>query len=473
MSRILMVSSEAAPFAKTGGLADVLGALPPQLNALGDECAVVLPRYGSMDASKAEKVYSGLRVYLGGGFYECDILKLVHEGTTFFLVEHPGLYGRDGFYGDRYGDYGDNHIRFAVLCGAALGIARYLFKADIFHCHDWQAGLLPLFVKNFVTGDPAFYGAKTVFTIHNLGYQGLMPRDRLWEAGVEDRFYRSDLLEFNGAASLLKSGIVFADALTTVSPRYAQEIQTPEYGFGMDGLLRARSASLHGLLNGCDYNDWDPETDRHLKANYSLADLSGKAICKQALLDEFGLGHRFSRPLIGIVSRLAYQKGFDLVGTVLDEMLGWRDATLVVLGSGEKPTEDLFAGFAAKYPDRMIFWHGFNNALAHRIEAGSDFFLMPSRYEPCGLNQMYSLKYGTLPIVRATGGLDDTIDGDTGFKFWRFESWDLAECLRNALAVYADPVRFKKMQLAAMGKDYSWAQSARGYSQLYRELLQR
>jgi starch synthase len=471
MPRVLMVSSEAAPFAKTGGLADVLGALPAALNANGDTCAVVLPRYGSIDATAAEKVYSNLRVYLGGGYYECDILRLERGGTSFFFVEHPGLYGRDGIYGDRFGEYGDNHVRYAVLCGAAIGIARYLFPADIFHCHDWQAGLLPLFLKNFVTGDPSFYRSKTVFTIHNLGYQGFVRRERLWEAGVEDRFYRSDLLEFNGVASLLKSGIVFADALTTVSARYAAEIQTPEYGFGLDGLLRSRGAVLTGILNGCDYEEWDPATDKHIAANYTAETLEGKKVCKQALLDEFAFGRRIDRPLIGIVSRLAHQKGFDLVGPVLDEMLGWRDATLIVLGSGEDNLESLFAGFSAKYPDRMIFWNGYNNALAHRIEAGADLFLMPSRYEPCGLNQMYSLRYGTLPVVRATGGLDDTIDGETGFKFWRFDSWDLAECLRVALAACGDADRLKAMRQTAMSRDYSWTQSARRYSALYRRLL--
>lgn len=471
MSRILMVSSEAAPFAKTGGLADVLGALPPELHALGDTCAVVLPRYGSIDVSSAEKVYQGMRVYLGGGYYECDIFRLERRGVSFFFVEHLGLFGRDGFYGDRYGDFGDNHIRYALLCGAAIGIARHLFPTDIFHCHDWQAGLLPLFLKNFLVGDPAFYGAKTVFTIHNLGYQGLVPRDRLWEAGVEDRFFRSDLLEFNGAASLLKAGIVFADQITTVSPRYAQEIQTPEYGFGMDGLLRARQASLLGILNGCDYDEWNPATDRYLSAPYSAADPSGKALCKQALLAEFGMEARQDRPLLGIVSRLAHQKGFDLLSGVLDEMLGWRDMTLIALGSGESDVENLLWHFAGKYRDRMIFWQGYNNGLSHRIEAGADLFLMPSRYEPCGLNQMYSLRYGTLPVVRATGGLDDTIDADTGFKFWRFDPWDLAECLRHALAVYADRPRFAAMQKNAMLRDYSWKRSAASYSQLYRDLL--
>jgi starch synthase len=473
MSRVLMVSSEAAPFAKTGGLADVLGALPAELNALGDECAVVMPRYGSIDVRAEERVYSGLRVYLGGGYYDCDVFRKTFRGTPFFFIEHLGLYGRDGIYGDRYGEFGDNAVRYAVLCGAALGVARSLFPAQIFHAHDWQGGLLPLFIKNFVTGDPAFYGARTVFSIHNLGYQGLLPRHKLWDVGVEDRFYRSDLLEFHGAASLLKAGIVFADALTTVSPRYAQEIQTPEYGFGLDGLLRARRQVLTGILNGCDYDQWNPETDPYLAANYSAADLTGKAVCKQALLDEFGLGRRTARPVLGIVSRLAHQKGFDLLGGVLDEFLGWRDVTLIALGSGERETENLFAGFAAKYPDRMIFWHGFNNALAHRIEAGSDFFLMPSRYEPCGLNQMYSLRYGTLPVVRATGGLDDTIDGEVGFKFWRFDSWDLAECLRYALTVYENPPRMEHMRVAAMKRDYSWAKSARAYSQLYRDLLAR
>lgn len=471
MSRVLMVSSEAAPFAKTGGLADVLGALPPELNALGDECAVVLPRYGAIDVSKAEKVYERMRVYLGGGFYECDIFKIVHRDTPFFFVDQLGLYGRDGFYGDRFGEYGDNHVRYAALCAAALGIARYLFPTQIFHCHDWQAGLLPLFLRNFVTGDPAFYGAKTVFTIHNLGYQGLVARSKLWDAGVEDRFYADGSIEFNGAASLLKAGLVYADALTTVSKRYAAEIQTPEYGFGLDGLLRARSAQLEGILNGCDYDEWNPETDPDLASNYSVAKPAGKADCKLALLKEFGMGKRATRPLIGVVSRLAHQKGFDLVGTVLDEMLGWRDSTMIVLGSGDGEVESMFNHYANKYPDRLIFWRGYNNGLAHRIEAGSDLFLMPSRYEPCGLNQMYSLRYGTLPVVRATGGLDDTIDPETGFKFWRFESWDLAECLRYALSVYADQTRFQTMQVTAMGRDYSWAKSAQKYSNLYRRLL--
>ena len=471
MSRVLMISSEAAPFAKTGGLADVLGALPPELNALGDQCAVVLPRYGSIDVSNAEKVYAGMRVYLGSSFYECDIYKIVRRNTPFFFVDNLGLYGRDGFYGDRYGDYGDNHVRYAALCAAALGIARYLFPTQIFHCHDWQAGLLPLFLKNFVTGDPAFYGAKSLFTIHNLGYQGLVPRAKLWDAGVEDRFYEDGRIEFNGAASLLKAGLVFSDALTTVSKRYAQEIQTPEFGFGLEGLLRSRSGALQGILNGCDYNDWNPEIDPRIAAKFSAAKPAGKADCKLALLKEFGMEKRVTRPLIGIVSRLAYQKGFDLVGTVLDEMLGWRDSTMIVLGSGEEGLEGMFGHFAAKYPDRLIFWRGFNDALSHRIEAGADLFLMPSRYEPCGLNQMYSLRYGTLPVVRATGGLDDTIDAETGFKFWRFESWDLAECLRHALAVYADQTRFRTMQQTAMGRDYSWAKSAQQYSSLYRELL--
>jgi starch synthase len=468
-----MVSSEAAPFAKTGGLADVLGSLPPALCALGVDCAVVLPRYASIDVTLAECVYNGMRVYLGGGYYEVDIFRRDVRGVAFFFVEHAGLYGRDGIYGDRFGEFGDNPVRYAVLCGAALGVARYLFPTDIFHCHDWQGGLVPLYLKNLGAGDPALHNVRSVFTIHNLGYQGLVARDRLWDLGVEDRFYRSDLIELNGMASLLKAGIVFADALTTVSPRYAAEIQTPEYGYGLDGLLRARSAVLTGLLNGCDYGEWNPEMDPYLAANFSAGDLTGKQKCKQALLDEFGLGDRVHKPLLGIVSRLAHQKGFDLLDGVLDEMLGYRDLTLVVLGSGDRDVENLFWAFAARYPRNLIFWHGFNHPLAHRIEAGSDLFLMPSRYEPCGLNQIYSLRYGALPVVRATGGLDDTVDAETGFKFWRFDSWDLAECLRHALAVYAEPARFRAMQQAAMRKDFSWAKSAQRYLDLYQLVLNR
>jgi starch synthase len=471
MSRVLMISSEATPFAKTGGLADVLGALPPALVEAGEEVAVVIPRYGSIDVAEAELVYSRLRVYLGGGYYECDIYRRMHRGVPFFFVRHDGLFGRDGIYGDLFGEFGDNHVRFAVLCGAALGIARYLFPTDIFHCHDWQAGLLPLFLKNFVRSDPAFRHAKSILTIHNLGYQGLVAASRLGEAGVEAGFYRPDLVEFNGVASLLKAGVVFADALTTVSPRYAQEIQTSEYGYQMDGLLRSRSGVLSGILNGCDYSEWNPETDPFLAANFSGEDLSGKEVCKAALLGEFGMERRMSRPLIGIVSRFAHQKGFELLRPLFDELLGWLDVSLIALGSGEKPVEDMFQFFANKYPDRMIFWRGYNNPLAHRIEAGSDYFLMPSRYEPCGLNQMYSLRYGTLPIVRATGGLDDTIDGETGFKFWRFDSWDLGECLRYALGVYGDAARLDTMRRTAMARDYSWESSARQYAELYQRLL--
>jgi starch synthase len=470
VARILMVSSEAAPLAKTGGLADVLGALPRALAGFGHETAVVLPRYGKIDLKKARRVWDHLTVWLGWARYDTTVW-LADLPTPVYLVDAPALFDRPGLYGEAGLDYPDNHIRFAVFAKAALAVARHIFRTDIFHCHDWQAGLLPVYLRANYAFDPTFLGKKTVFTIHNLGYQGLFPRSVLHEVGLDETVFRPDGVEFFGQVSYLKGGITYADALTTVSPTYAREIQTPELGFGLDGTLAARAGALSGILNGVEYDEWNPETDPYLPARYSAADLSGKHACKRELLREFGLPEdALERPLIGIVSRFTRQKGADLIAEVAEQIAG-EGLYLVALGTGEPEYEEFFRRMNAEHPDRIAVKVGFDNALAHQIEAGADIFLMPSRYEPCGLNQIYSLRYGTVPVVRATGGLDDTIEEGTGFKFSEYSGAALMEALRAAAATYAERDTWSAMATRGMAKDFSWKSSAAAYSALYGRLL--
>ena len=464
-----MVSSEAAPLAKTGGLADVVGALPAALQALGDQVAVVIPRYASIDLTRARRVWDRVPVFLGKASFDASVY-LYPEEFPLYLVDCPELFDRPGLYGDGAGDYPDNHIRFAVLSRVALAVARFLFRTEVFHCHDWQAGLLPVYLHTSFSADPTFLGVKTVFTIHNLGYQGLFPRTAVDDAALPASVFRPDAMEFYGRFSYIKGGIVFADALTTVSPTYAQEIQTPEYGWGLDGVLRARSPVLHGILNGVDYRAWNPENDPLIPANYSARDLSGKRICKQHLLAEVGLPpEAIDLPLAGVISRFAHQKGMDLIAEIAGDMIA-EGMCLVVLGNGEPWAEDFFRRMAAEYPGRVAAKIGFDNGLAHRIEAGADLFLMPSRYEPSGLNQMYSLRYGTVPVVRATGGLNDTIDEATGFKFVEYSGQALMGAVRAAGEAFSNPDGWKAMMLRGMKQDFSWNRSAASYSALYREL---
>ena len=433
-----MVSPEAAPFAKTGGLADVLGSLPQALRRRGDEAAVVLPRYAQVPLDGARRIYNDLRIQLGASSYAADIYSVQHDGVPFFLVENAALFHRETFYGPGGEDYPDNHIRFAVFCHAALGVIRWIFRPDVVHCHDWQAALAPVYMRRRFATDPTFMGIRTLFTIHNLGYPGLFPKEVLPAIGLDQGVFTPDLMEFWGKVNFLKGGIVFSDAISTVSEGYAREIQTPELGFGLDGLLRARAGVLHGILNGVDYREWSPETDRFIARNYSAADLSGKQVCKRALLEEFGLpSGDLDRPVIGIVSRFTAQKGFDLIAGIAAQLAA-EDLYLVALGAGDTAYEELFRELAAAHPQRIAVRVAYDNQLAHRIEAGSDMFLMPSRYEPCGLNQMYSLRYGTVPIVRATGGLDDTIEETTGFKFSGYTGEALLGAVRQALATWRD-----------------------------------
>jgi starch synthase len=465
-----MVSSEAAPLAKTGGLADVVGALPSALRALGDDVAVLIPRYGTIDLKGTRRVYDNLPIYLGATRFDTSIYQAPAE-YPLYLVDCPSLYDRPGLYGESGVDYPDNHIRFAVLSRAALAVARVVFRTDIFHCHDWQSGTLPVYLRTTFANDPTFLGVKTLFTIHNLGYQGLFPRSILPAVALDPAVFRPAALEFYGNVSYIKGGIQFADALSTVSPTYAREIQTPEYGFGLDGALRARAADLAGIINGIDYRQWNPETDPLIPAHFSSTDLAGKQVCKEHLLREFGLPVEGSdRPLIGIVSRFAQQKGIDLIAEVVSQMIA-EDVYMVVLGNGDAGYEALFRNFAVEYPGRIAVRVGFDNGLAHRIEAGSDMFLMPSRYEPSGLNQIYSLRYGTVPIVRATGGLDDTIEEGTGFKFAEYSGQALIESVRAAVQAFANREAWREMMQRGMQKDFSWDRSAAEYSALYRKLL--
>ena len=466
-----MVTSEAAPFAKTGGLADVLGSLPPALVDKGEEVAVVLPAYGTIDLRGSERIYDDLTVWLDGGRYDCSIQRIKRLGVHYLFVSCPGIYGRQGIYGDRHGEFGDNHIRYAVLCRAALGIASRIFRPDVIHCHDWQAGLLPVYLKSMYRHDPVFYGIKTLLTIHNLGYQGRFGANVAPYIGVPASEMHPEGIEYFGDVNYLKAGIVYADYITTVSPRYAQEIQTPEFGFGLDPLLRSRRFFLAGILNGVDYDEWNPATDRYLAQRYDTDTLEGKLACKKALLEEFKLptDRLETRPLLGIVSRFAHQKGLDLVGECIQGIADL-DPQMVVLGSGDSALESTFGSFAAARPLQFGYRSGYNEGLAHRIEAGSDMFLMPSRYEPCGLNQMYSLKYGTVPVVRATGGLDDTVTDETGFKFFGSTAHDLYNCIRYAIEQFPDREAWRKRMRLGMQLDFSWEVSADRYIELYRRL---
>jgi starch synthase len=468
--KILMVASEATPFAKTGGLADVLGALPLALAERGEQVAVILPAYReNRYPHPTREAYRNLWIPIGPG-YMADIQEVTESGVEYYFVQCPALYDRDGIYGTSAGDFPDNHVRFAVLSMAAMGVARHLFRPDILHLHDWQAALTPVYLREHFRGDPTFMGVKTLLTIHNLGYQGLFAPEALPQIALDSKLLNPDQLEFFGRVNFLKAGIGWSDAVSTVSRGYAREIQTPEYGFGLDGFLR-RHGPITGIVNGVDYNEWNPEHDPHIARNYSANDLSGKRDCKQGLLAEYGLPQdNPERPLLAIISRFAAQKGFDILADAASRLLE-EDVNLVVLGSGDLPCESMFRALAGTYPQKVGLRVGYDTGLSHRIEAGADMFLMPSRYEPCGLNQIYSLKYGTVPVVRATGGLDDTIEDSTGFKFRDYSGDALLETVRVALKAYRDLDSWTRRMRRGMEKDFSWSASAGEYVDLYRRLV--
>jgi len=471
--RILFAASEGLPFSKTGGLADVIQALPRALASKGHEVAVVLPLYES--AKPMPIVAPSLTIPMGGKLrFPTIVGGMPVDGVRYFFVDDPGYFRREGLYGGAQGDYPDNPERFSELSRCAIEIAKHIWPADIFHCHDWQTALVPVLLRTTYADDPAVKHLPVVFTIHNMGYQGLFGRDALDRAGIPQAAFHPERLEFYGNVNFLKGGIVYADYVTTVSPKYAEEIQTAEYGHGLEGVAKSRADRLVGILNGVDYAEWNPQKDSHIAAKYSVKDLSGKQACKRELLDAFGLPEEnMSRPLIGIVSRFADQKGFDLIAEAAHELMR-EDLALVVLGSGDRRYERFFGALAAAYPARAAAKIAYDNALAHKVEAGADMFLMPSRYEPCGLNQIYSLKYGTVPIVRATGGLDDTIEPfdlehgtGTGFKFTEYSGAALLYAVKQALHHYSDERIWRRIQLNGMSEDFSWKNSAGEYAKLY------
>jgi starch synthase len=400
------------------------------------------------------------------------------DGVTAVLIDAPALYDRDGLYGDAKGDFGDNAFRFAVLCRGALEYARLRGRRpSAIHAHDWQGGLAPVYARTVLRDDPVIGGVPTVLTIHNLAFQGQFDAGEMAWIGLGAELFRADRLEFWGRASSLKGGVVFSDKITTVSPTYAKEILTPEYGFGFHGILASRARDLSGILNGIDTETWDPKTDHYLPAHFDAEHLEDRAVVKRTLLEIAGLPHdkaAMKRPVIGIVTRLTRQKGCDLVASAADRLMRF-DAAWVMLGSGDAWYEDLWRQLAARAPTRVAARIGFDERLAHLIEGGSDLFLMPSWYEPCGLNQMYSQRYGAVPIVRATGGLNDTVvdvdegpDAATGFKFSDYTPDALVRTVDRALGLFPNSQRWKGIQRNGMKQDFSWDVSAREYVKVYR-----
>ena len=475
--RILMAVSEMAPYAQTGGLGDVLGVLPAAVERLGAEVHVVLPGYRTTDWDAAGAVPSGtVEVRAGGARREVRLRTARAGAVTVSFVEADDYFGRDHLYGGPYGDYPDNAERFAFFARAVLALAAHLEPApDVLHCHDWQTALVPVFARAFP--DPRLAPTRTLLTIHNLGYQGIFPSSVWPLLDLDWSYFTPRTLEFYGQVNFLKGGIVFADALTTVSRRYAEEILTVEHGHGLDGVLRERRDVLHGILNGVDYASWDPAHDPHIAAPYGPDDLAGKARCKADLQASFGLRVAPHTPLLGMVSRFADQKGLDVLCAAIPELLRL-DVQLAILGNGDARYEHALSSEGRRAPERLAVRIAYDTAAAHQIEAGADAFLMPSQYEPCGLNQMYSLRYGTVPIVRATGGLDDTVTEfdptsgrGNGFKFTPYTSEALLGAIRRAVDVYHRPADWRRLMRAGMTCDFSWRLPAERYLTLYRALL--
>ncbi len=474
-----MIGSEALPFSKTGGLADVLGALPLAVARLGHQVTLVTPKYRGVDA---KGLVSTLRVPFPGMPPETRFVEQpLDERVRVVFVDRPDLYDREALYGLGASDYTDNARRFGFLARAAIEYAANQPVAfDIVHGHDWQAGLVPVYLKTLYRNDPRFSTMASVFTIHNLAYQGSFAPEWLGLLDLGPEMLRIDALEFWGKISFLKGGINFADLVTTVSPTYAKEIQTQEYGAGMEGVLAGRARDLYGVLNGIDVERWDPSSDPFLPEPYDERTLERKSASRRELLEILGprgSGEQVRRPLVGIISRLIDQKGFDLIAQIADRLpaLGF---SFAVLGTGEGRYEQMWQALASAHPGTFGVKIGFDEPLAHLIEAAADIFLMPSRFEPCGLNQMYSMRYGTVPVVRATGGLDDTVvdynprrGAGTGFKFREYTPDALLDALERARGAFANPRAWNKLQVSGMRQDFSWDRSAREYVKMYEKAL--
>lgn len=480
--KILFVASEVAPFRKTGGLADVAGALPKALRRRGIDVRVVMPLYQGVRWHDLERLDGVLSVpmWWGNARTGVRIGTLPRSDVPIYFLEFNRYFDRPYLYGPPGEAYSDNLERFAFMSRASLELTKALgWTPDVLHANDWQAALVPVYT-NTVEWSKTLHGSATVFTIHNLAYQGIFDGGAMFITGLGREHYHPGEFEHFGAMNLMKGALAHSTMLSTVSPNYAREIQTAASGFGLDGLLAGRSGDLRGILNGIDTDEWDPTRDPHLPATFSGEDLRGKASCKAALQKEMGLAVRPDVPIFSAVGRLTSQKGFDVLAHALDRILSW-DLQIVLLGTGDPDAERFFAALAERRADKFRAYIGFDNGLAHRIEAGSDFLLMPSRFEPCGLNQMYSLRYGTLPIVRATGGLADTVQnyteptaGGTGFVFGDLTPDSIANTMGWALSTFFDrPKHIQAMRKRAMAQDFSWERAAGEYERLYRDAYAR
>lgn len=474
--KVLIVASESHPFIKTGGLGDVIGALPKELKKLGIDVRVIIPKYKNIkeELTKDLKFLKAFNVQVGWRNQYCGILESIYEDVPYYLLDNEYYFKRDGLYG-----YYDDGERFAYFNRAVLEAIRQLnWKPDIIHCNDWQAGMIPVLNKVEYSHNDFYSGIKSIISIHNLLFRGTFSKEILPDLfGYDYELFDNGSMELYGGASFLKGAINYSDMITTVSKSYAEEIKTPQYGELLDGLLRWKQGSLKGIVNGIDYDEYNPETDNYIFKNYSIDNIDNKKINKTKLQKELGLEVSEDIPMIGIVSRLTNQKGLDLIMCSLEEVLE-KDIQLVVLGTGDYNYEEGFKYFAERYPNKVSANILFDNKLAHKIYAASDLFLMPSAFEPCGLGQLIALRYGTVPIVRETGGLKDTVTPyneytreGTGFGFRGYDRYEIINCINYALKIYEDKDRFREIVVQAMEKDNSWIKSAKEYKKMYESLL--
>ncbi len=474
--KIVMCASEVVPFAKTGGLADVAGALPLALEELDQGVAIVLPRYKSIQESKFKitRLKEDISyAVIGKNINPVRNTKISEEenkisnGVKVYFIENESYFNRDGLYGNKTGDYKDNLDRFSFYCKRTLELLKEInFRPDIIHVHDWQASLIPVYLRTIYANDGFYKDTKTVLTIHNIGYQGLFPKEEFPKLGWDWSLFNMEYLEFYGKVNILKGGMVFSDIINTVSPTYSKEIQGKEFGFGLEGVLNKRRDSVFGILNGLDYSIWNPETDKFIAKNYSLENLEDKQKNKEDLQKFCKLLPEKDTPLFGIVSRLAEQKGFDILAEAIDEICKMK-LQLIILGTGDLKYHLILEKMVKKYPKVISLHLRFDNPLAHKIYAGSDIFLMPSKYEPCGLGQMISLRYGTIPLVFKTGGLADTVNAENGFVFGRYNKEGLIKTIKESVIVFKNRKKWFELMNKAIRSNFSWKESAKKYLELY------
>lgn len=461
--KIAICASEVVPFAKTGGLADVTGALPLELESLNQEAIIIMPRYKAIQEPK----FSVQRL-------KPDIsYAVVGKNIRVYFIEKDLYFNRDGLYGDKTGDYKDNLDRFSYYSKRALDLLNEInFKTDIIHCHDWQSALIPVYLKTLYTGNPFYQNTRTIFTIHNIGYQGMFSKEEFPKLGLDWKFFNMETLEFYGKINLLKGGIVFSDTINTVSPTYSKEIQTKEFGYGLEGILIKRKKDVFGILNGLDYSIWNPKTDKFIIKNYSLQNLQDKYKSKKDLQNICKLPVKTDVALFGLVSRLAEQKGFDILADAIEKICKM-NLQLVILGTGDLKYHVILEDIVKKYPKIISLHLKFDDSLAHKIYAGSDVFLMPSKYEPCGLGQLISMSYGTIPLVFKTGGLADTVTENDGFVFDKYKKEDLLKTIDKAIKAFKDKKKWLRIMQRAMQNNFSWKESAQRYLALYEKAKSR